>query len=799
MKVSLNWLADYVELPESVEELAHQLTMAGLEVEGIQRLGDELDGVVVAQIVESEKHPNAEKLSVTKVDAGELGTLQVVCGAKNFKVGDKVPLATVGTTLPGGTKIGQAALRGVKSFGMLCSEDELGLAEDASGLLILDPALKTGQPIADALGLRDVVLEVNVTPNRADCLSHVGIAREIAALTGKPLKLPDCTVPEADEKVDGKVKVRLEAGDRCPRYAARVLEGVTLGPSPMWMQNRLRAVGVRAISNAVDVTNYVMLELGQPLHAFDLDKVRGAEIVVRTAKEGEKLTTLDDKERTLTADDLVIADAEHPSALAGVMGGGESEVSSSTNRILLESAYFVPRFVRRTARRHGLHSESSHRFERGVDPEMVLRAQDRAAKLLAELCGGKVLAGRVDETAELPQRRTVTLRFPRISKRLGTEVPQETARAILERLGFGVKVDGEQASVEVSSWRGDVEGEHDLLEEVARHYGYDKIAPTLPSSALETPAQNRTRLIESRARLALASAGYDEVVNYSFVAPRELSVLEPERQPIALKNPLTAEQAVMRTTLLAGLLGNLSHSLNRQVEEVRLYELGRIYLGDQPDGASQPAREPRILAGVLHGKRYNLQWAVPSEPADFWDLKGVVEQILDAAGLRGARFVNADMHAFHPRSSTRIELDGRTLGRLGEIHPIVARQLDLPRGVYAFELDFEALVEASQVTPKFRGVPKFPAVLRDLAVVLPTETPAAEVATAIREAGGALVEEVTLFDVYRGENIPAGRKSLAFAIRYRDPEKTLSDEEAVRTHERIVKAIGEKFGAELRA
>ncbi len=803
MKISLNWLADYVELP-SAEELAKRLTMAGLEIEGVERLGEGLDGVVVGQVLESVQHPNAEKLSVTKVDAGGPEPLQIVCGAKNYKVGDKVPVATVGTKLPGGTKIEKAKLRGTESFGMLCSSRELGLSEEASGLLILDPALKTGTPIAEALGLRDTVFEVNVTANRADCLCHLGVAREVAALTGKPLRLPDTTLVEGGASAESLVKVRIDDLERCPRYAARVLEGATIGPSPLWMQNRLRAVGIRALSNAVDVTNYVLMECGQPLHAFDLDKVAGGQIVVRraktTEKAAEKMTTLDGKERSLSADDLCICDEAAPSALAGVMGGATSEVSATTKRILLESASFAPGAIRRTARRHALHSESSYRFERGVDPEMVAFAQDRAAKLLAETCGATVAKGRVDVKGKLPEPRRFPLRFARISEALGTPVPKETTEQILGSLGFRLEAKGEGlVEVTAPTWRLDVEGEADCVEEIARTRGFESIPVTMPRGAAELAPETTERAVEVRARGALSAGGFDEVLNYSFQSPKDLEVLTPDVKPILLKNPLAAEQGAMCTTRLAGLLANLRHSLNRQVEDVRLYELGRVYRANPDAKATQPALERLVLAGVMTGSRAPLQWGDERKASDFYDLKGVLEQVLEASGVRGASFESAAGQAMlHPRSACEVKVGGQSLGFLGELHPVVSQKLDVPR-VLVFELDFAALCAAAKLIPAYRGVPKFPAVLRDLAVVIDEGKPAAAIEASVRKAGAGLVEDVVLFDVYRGPNIGSGKKSLAYAIRFRAADRTLTDEEITQAHGKIVAALTEQHAATLRA
>lgn len=801
MKISLNWLADYVELPATADELAKMLTMAGLEVEGVERLGEGLDGVLVGQVLSSEKHPNAEKLSCTKVDAGPtLGTLDIVCGAKNYKVGDKVPVATVGTKLPNGTKIEKAALRGVDSFGMLCSSRELGLTEDAGGLLILDPSLKTGTPIADALGLKDVVFEVNVTPNRGDCLSHLGVAREVAALSGKPLKMPDTKIPDGPNAADALVKVRIDDLERCPRYAARVIEGAKIGPSTTWMQNRLRSVGIRALSNAVDVTNFVLMECGQPLHAFDLDKVQGGQIVVRRAKKAEKMTTLDAKERVLSEDDLCICDEKAPSALAGVMGGATSEVSDKTTRILLESAAFAPAGIRRTASRFALHSESSHRFERGVDPAMVAFAQDRAAMLLAELCGGTVAKGRVDVHGKLPEPRKFFLRWAKVSELLGTPVPQDETAKILTGLGFKLEARADGADVTVPSWRNDVDGPADCVEEVARSRGFASIPAAMPRGATEIAPESTARAVETRLRMALAAGGFDEVLNYSFVAAKDLEALTPDVRPIALKNPLAADQAVMATTRLAGLLANLRHSLNRQVEDVRLYEIGNTYKPAADPKGEQPADETRVVAGLMAGSRIGLQWSAKREPVDFFDLKGALQNALEAAGVRDASFEPAKGPSLlHPRSACEVKSGGGSLGFLGEIHPSVAQKLDIPRGTLVFELAFDALVAAAKLIPAYKGVPKFPAVLRDLAVVLDDATLASTVEAAIREAGGGLVEDTVLFDVYRGTNIPSGKKSLAYAIRYRAADRTLTDEEINQAHGRIVGALEQQLSATLRA
>ncbi len=798
MRISLQWLSEFVDLP-APEELARRLTAVGLEVEAIERTGQGLEGVVVARVLASVKHPDAEKLSVTTIDRGDGAPLQVVCGAKNYAVGDLVPLATVGTTLPGGTKIAKARLRGVESFGMLCSARELGLSEDASGLLILPADSVPGTPIAAALRLEDVLLEVNVTPNRPDALSHLGLAREVAAALGQPLKRTSVAPREAGPPAAEAVQVRIEAPEKCARYAARVVEGVTIGPSPLWLQRRLERCGIRAISNVVDATNLVLLELGHPLHAFDLDKVAGAEIVVRTARPGEKLTTLDGKERPLDPDDLLIADRDQGSALAGVMGGGVSEIHAGTRRVLVESAWFQPATVRRTAKRHGLHTEASHRFERGADPGMVLAALDRCAALIAELAGGTVRPGVVDACPRPAPRATVRLRWRRPGQLLGLEVSANETRRILVGLGFIERAtDGEGAGWEVPSWRVDVAIEEDLVEELTRTLGFQVIPETLPRLALGSPALAPRLEAQARTRAALEGQGFREVVSYAFVPPADLEAFEPGVRPVALKNPISAELAVMRTSVVPSLLRTAAHNRRQGREGVRLYELATAFGPRTGVDRDPPAVERPVVAAVLSGRRSPLSWAAAGEPCDFHDLKGVVEGLLQALGIRaGFEQAGRVVGWLHPRAAALVRAaDGTLLGALGEIHPRVAQAFDLPRGVLAFELEVAALLAASALVPGYRPIPRLPAVLRDLAVVVDEAVAAAAVTALAGEE--PLCEEVTLFDVYRGAPLPAGKKSLALAIRYRSPDRTLTDGEADAAHGRIVERLARAVGAELR-
>jgi len=799
MRISLQWLSEYVDLAGvPAEELARRLTAVGLEVEGLTRLGQGLEGVVAARILTSERHPSAEKLSVTTVDrGGGAPPLQVVCGARNYAVGDMVPLATVGSVLPGGQKIEKAKLRGVESFGMLCSAKELGTDADAGGLLILERGLAPGTPIARALGLDDVLLEVNVTPNRPDALSHLGVAREVAALLGRPVRPPAPRLAEAGAAAGTLAQVRIEAPERCARYAARVIEGVRIGPSPAWLARRLEACGVRSISNVVDATNYALLELGHPLHAFDLDRVAGAEIVVRTARPGEKLATLDGKERALDPEDLLICDRDRASALAGVMGGGDSEISAGTSRVLLESAWFAPGGVRRTSRRHALKTEASYRFERGADPGMVVPALDRCAALIAELSGGTVRPGVVDAHPRPHQAAEVRLRWRRPGELLGTPVAPEEARRILQGLGFAVRgADDEGARFTVPSWRVDVSIEEDLIEELVRTQGYDRIPETLPAIAAATPLEPAESRSLARLREALEGAGFSEAVNFSFVSEPDLAPLRYDLDGgregplcIPLKNPISSDLAVMRTSLVPSLLRNAARNRAQRVEDLRLYEIARVYHPRTPGGAGdEPSAEGLRLAGVLAGRRAPLSWSAGAEELDFYDAKGAVEALLEALGLAGVRWSAPGAAWLHPRHSARLAAaDGSALGAVGEIHPRVAQAFELPRGVLAFELSCEALLRAGSLAPQHRPIPAFPAVLRDLALVVEEGVQAEAVLAAIRAEG--LVEEAALFDVYRGAPLPAGKKSLAVAIRYRAPDRTLTDAEADAAHGRIVERL----------
>lgn len=802
MKISVRWLRELCPVDLSDDEIAKKLTFAGLEIEGreTRRIGD---GVVAARVVTRAKVAGSDHLSLCSVDDGG-GTHQVVCGAQNYAAGDVVPMARPGAKLPNGMEIKRARLRGVESNGMLCSQRELGLSEDHSGLMILPRETKIGTSMDELLGLPDTVFEINVTPNRPDALSHLGIARELSALTGVPVRMPQ-PKPAGEAKVPAHVHD--EDPERCPRYVARVIEGVKVGPSPLHVQERLRSCGVRPISNVVDATNLALLELGHPLHGFDLEKLGGHKIIVRRAREGEPMTTLDGKERKLTADDLVIADTDKPVALAGVMGGQTSEVSDTTQRILLESAMFEPSGIRRTARRHGLHTEASHRFERGMDEKMAELAANRCAELIVELAGGRVLPGAIDRyPSPLPQAQ-IWVRPARVSALLGTEVSSKEVETWLTALQLE-RLDGnpERRLWGVPSWRRDLTREIDCVEEIARLRGYDTIPIEIPKAGVgETAAIAPQLRVKRAARAALSADGFDETLNYSFVAERDVRAMDPAAAPLKVANALTVEQGAMRTSLLPGLLRNLGHNFSRGVRDLRLYELGRIYLAmtdpRHPEGAlAWPAWEPDHLGLAMTGQRAGKSWTGGGEPLDFYDLKGAVEDVLEAMGVSEVRFAHAQIAPLHPASASELLVGGRRAGVLGQIHPLVAEHFEVPQQTFLAELNWHALLEHSTALRTFRGVPRFPAVARDLAFVVDASVPAEKMLQEIRAVDAAkLLEQVTLFDVYRGAPVPEGKKSVAFGLSLRAADRTLTDAEADALCNAVRDRLKSALGAEIRA
>lgn len=807
MNVTLNWLKNYIDFELSASELADRLTMLGIEVESVKQLGAELEGVVVGSVGSIKPHPNADKLVLCQVDIGETEGLQIVCGAPNVREGMLAPVATIGATLPIGLTIKRAKLRGEESHGMLCSEKELGLSEDATGLMELPTDLSLGTSISEALGLDDVVFELEITPNRPDCLSLIGVAREIRAETGNPLKLPQVDFNEDETDIREITSVTIEAPDLCPRYAARVIRGVKVGQSPAWLQQRLESVGVGVINNIVDITNFVLMEYGQPLHAFDYHKLAENRIVVRRAAGGENLTTLDEIDRELTSDMLVIADAEKPVALAGVMGGYDSEITETTADVLLESAYFNPSSIRATAKALGISTEASYRFERGADPGVVLAALDRAAQLIAELAGGSICKGVVDVYPGQQPLTEIQLRAERVNFILGTILDASEMVQILSNLGFDVEAastKNRQADEETSplrvtvpTFRSDVTREIDLIEEIARVYGYDNIPTTLPKGDIPVPAPNLSTEVRKHIKHFLLAAGMMEAINYSFCHPNcfdkiRLNADDPLRSTLKLQNPLSPEMSVLRTTLLPSLLENAQHNRNHQIDTIALFEIGSVFIRN---GAE---KEPERVTGILAGQVGEGVYSNPYREPDFYDIKGLVEGILEVCGIVDYTLEKTDAPTFHPGRNAAVLSSNKQIGIFGEAHPEVLENYDLPYKAYLFDFDMEALVDAAIFAKRFEPIPVYPKVERDLAIVVNKEVLSDMPTGLIYATGGELVESVRLFDVYEGEQVPEGKKSLAYAITYHSATETLTDKAVNALHDKVVKRLNQELGAELR-
>ncbi len=802
MNVTYNWLKEFVDFDAMPDELAELLTMLGLEVESMAKLGAGLDDVVVALVEEKRQHPNADKLSVCRVNNGK-EVLDVVCGAQNFKQGDTVALAQIGAVLPGDFKIKKSKIRGEESCGMLCSEKELGLADESAGIMVLSPTIAPlGTPIFAALGRKDTIFEIGLTPNRSDCLSVIGIARDIAAKLGLKLKYPQSTLVEGNEKVDSVIGVTVENPDLCPRYAARYISGCTIAPSPEWLVKRLNDIGIRSINNVVDVTNLIMMEAGQPLHAFDCDRLSGKRIVVRTATEGEQFTTLDNQQRVLTSADLVICDAERPVALAGVMGGLNSEIENTTTSILLESAFFKPAAIRKTSKRLGLHTESSHRFERGIDIDGVGRALDRAASLIVELAGGVMANGSLDVYPGKSDRAAIMFRPEKANELIGIYLDRDVIINILTRLECRVShnADGSIAVIP-PHYRIDIEREIDLIEEIARLNGYDKIPATMPIARVVSDRPTRHQEIEKRVRDLLVNNGMTEIINFSFTGPDAagkllLSEDDPRRTAIKLANPLVDEQSVMRTTLLPGLLDTTARNMNFRSLDLKLFEMRRVYLPGE--GESMP-REPLCIVGAITGSRDGDGWSRPNELVDFFDAKGLVEIVLDVLDIGGVSWVTENPESyFHPGKSCRVFAGREHIGSVGELHPLVQKNFEIEKPVFCFELDFEKLVKLSRTKITVTAPSRFPDSTRDIAMLVSEDLAAAKIIECVRAEKSKEIEHVQIFDVYRGKGVPEGHKSIAVRIRYRSFDRTLAEEEISALHKKIITNLTDKLKVTLR-
>jgi len=790
MKFSENWLRTLIDPPADRDELVRRLTMAGLEVEAVEALGAGLDGVLVGEIESAEPHPNADKLRVCRVRAGG-EALTIVCGAPNARAGLKAPLAVVGARLPGGIEIRRAALRGVESQGMLCSGRELGLDSDADGLYELPADAPVGVTLARYLALPDASIELKLTPNRPDCLGLRGLASEVAALFALPPVA--AAVPAVAARDDATRTVRLDAPADCPRYVGRVVRGVNpRATTPLWMAERLRRAGLRPISALVDCTNYAMLELGQPMHAFDHARLHGT-VAVRRARDGESLKLLDGREVALDPGFLVIADDEGAQALAGIMGGHDSRVTDDTRDLFLEAAHFAPEAIIGRARRLGMHTDASHRFERGVDPQLPRAAIERLTALVVEIAGGT--PGPVVEAvaaAHLPQREPVRLRRARLARVLGIEVPDARVVSILRGLDFTVEASAEGWIATPPARRFDIAIEEDLIEEVIRVHGYETVPVRAPSGTLVVATEPEGRVPESALRDVLRARGYSEAVCFAFVGVEALRTWQLEAGAIALANPLSNELAVMRTSLLPGLVDALRRNLARQATRVRLFEIGHSFHA----GAAGP-RESQLISGVAIGSAVAEQWGEPRRPLDFHDLKGDVESLLATTGDATAfEFRPAARPWLHPGRSAEIVRAGQPLGLAGALHPALARTLDLPQDTWVFELAVEPL--AARPVPVAVELSRLPSVRRDLAIVVDREVPWGALEAAIRAAAGPLLRGLVLFDEYRGKGLPDSARSVAIGLILQDDYRTLTDEDASGIVALVVAAIAERFGGQLR-
>jgi phenylalanyl-tRNA synthetase beta chain len=798
MRISYRWLKELVEFDLDAEELARRLTLLGLEIESIERPGAGMRSVYIGRILDIKPHPDADKLVVCQTEVGTSEPLQIVCGAKNMKVGDLVPTAVVGATLPGDFTIARRKMRGVESQGMMCSAQELGLGQDHAGLLILPEGLPIGADAIPLLGLDDVILEIEVTPNRGDWAGMIGVARELAASLGTTVRMPGAEVNETGAPVGTLSSVTIEDSTLCPRYTGRVLTDIQIGSAPLWMIQRLIHAGQRPISNIVDITNYVMLETGHPLHAFDFHKLLENKIVIRRAKHSETIRTIDEQMRSLDEQTLVIADARNPVAVAGIMGGYDSEVGDDTTSIFLESACFQPQSIRRSSKALGLQSESSTRFQRGADPEMARFAIDRAASLINQIAGATVAKGVLDEYPGNQPARTVNLRYSRTNALLGGEVMAESQRKYLELLGFKLQEPTPETCVaEIPSWRYDVTQEADLIEEVARLHGYDAIPVTLPrvrkTEQVYAPAEKSLRHL----RDFLAGSGLAEMMSLSFGSPSDTvraGLEDAATQMILLENPLSENHAGMRVSLIPAMLQAVSTNLRRGIDAIGLFEIAKVYL--PCEGRVLPD-EITHLCIALAGRRGSRHWSVEPRLADFYDLKGIAESIADEFGAAWS-LQPVDSPVFESGHAAAVMLGHDDIGAFGKVNSDVAEEFEIERPVYLINLKLDPFLTGSKPERHFQSVSVFPPSLRDMAVLLDRSVPAGDVLQTARTAGGKLLQRIEIFDVYTGKQVPEGKKSLALGLVFQAPDRTLTDKDTQKSWDKILRTLQDKFEAQLR-
>ena len=808
MLASLEWLKQYVDINIPTDVLVDKITRVGLEVETVTNLGEGLEGVLTGKVTHIERHPNSDHLWICQMDYGQ-GIVQILTGAQNVHQDDMVPVAVVGSRLPNGMKLKKAKMRGLDSFGMLCSAEELGidskllLPEQRNGIFILPPDTPIGVDIKEVLGLNDTVIDIDLTANRADCFSIIGLAREIAAITGCPLKMPAMDVKEAaGGNAAEMADIKIEAADLCKRFAVRVLKNIKVGPSPDWMQKRLRACGVRPISNVVDVTNYVMLELGQPMHAYDYDKVADHTLIVRRAANGEKLVTLDEQERILDESMITIADPAHAVGLGGVMGGLETEVTDATVNVMLEAASFNGPSIRRTSRALGLRSEASGRFERGVDTVLTHNALNRAANLLEAMGACETVAGIVEAYPQPIAPTVITVAPSVINARIGIEIAAEEMVVTLNSLEFKTELADGKLVITVPSWRNDVTCDADISEEIARIHGIDRIESHLPVLGVTQGRQPVIEDVKDSVQDYMAGVGMSEVMTYSFINPSAFDKLllaedDSRRQAIELLNPITDEFKVMRTTMAASLLNAAAYNLARQHSKVAVFEVGRVYLPKELPLTDFPEEKP-MLCAVISGKCNDLSWCTCRDNVDFYDMKGVAEGLLSKLQLTDYKLIHYPVSYLHPGKSCAIEAEGKVIGWFGEVHPLTQEAFGLGQEAYLLELEIEPLVASATAVPKYRHLPKYPSMSRDIAVVVPQEVTNAELEQVIRKHAGELLTDVKVFDIYTGKQVAEGCKSMAFNLTYQAADRTLTDAEVDASMKKVIAEVAEAYKAKLR-
>ena len=798
MLISLNWLKQYIDLDGiEISELENALTMIGQEVEKIDVKGENLEKVVTAKIVEKEMHPDSDHLIICKVDNGK-EVLQIVCGAPNHKAGDKVALAQIGARLDEDFVIKKGKIRGVESSGMLCSEEELGLGSDSSGIMILPEDAPIGMPLKEYLGVNDVVFELEITPNRPDCLSHIGIARELGAYYNKEVNYPSTEINgETGEKTEDNIKVEIENSDLSKRYVARIIRNVTVKESPAWLKERVESIGIRSINNIVDASNFVMMEMNQPNHTFDFDKISGGKISVRSARENEKLVTLDEEERDLATDDIVISDAEKVVALGGVMGGQNSQITENTKNILLEVAHFNPINIRRTSRRLALISDSSYRFERRVDRSNAINVINRLANLIQEVAGGEILAGAVDIYPEPYARRVATLSFEKLHRFVGKVIPKEEVIRILTKLEVEVKDNGDSLTLTAPTYRDDLENEQDYFEEVIRMYGFDNIENILPRLDINPKATMDTTKLYDKVKVIASQAGLKEVINYSFVPRDAMDKIKftkvPKENLIDLPRPITEDFATLRPTLIYSLLKNAKDNMNKNVSNIRFFEVSRTF-----EKGEELASEETKLAFILAGENDKTLWNAKPVPYDFYDLKGIVQEIFTKLGFKNYQIKRSAATELHPGRSADVFVGRELIGSFGEIHPDVLENFDLnKKAVLVAEFSIDLIKKYIGRKTVYEPLVKFPAVPRDFAFVVKEDVLVGDILKAIEKVDKK-IEKVELFDIYRGVGVLPGMKSVAISVILRDKNKTLEEKEIVEISNKIVNKVKKDFDGILR-